>query len=92
MNTIEDFFKNRIYFTQGEVPKTPTSQDNEIRYNDDWHCEVEKEIYPLKLNITNAIDLAERLTPLVYSLLSFLTSNNSFHPKTKITIEANVIH
>ena len=60
MNTIEEYFKNRIYFTREEVPKMPTSQDLITRYNDNWYCEVEKEIYPLQLNITNAIDLSER--------------------------------
>ena len=35
------------------------------------------EIYPLKLNIKNSIDLIERLTPSIYSMFSYLRKNNT---------------
>ena len=55
MNTIEEFSKNRISFSRGEIPKAPKIYDDRIRFEDVWYCGVKKEICLLELNITNAI-------------------------------------
>ena len=72
MNTEEEFLKNRYFFIRDGKPPLCL---NIVRKRIFEH-RVE-EIYPLKLNIKNSTDLIERLTPSIYSMLSYLRKNNT---------------
>ena len=70
MKTIEEFFKNRIINEFDD--KTITQlicRDFKLKCAYEYKS---KEISPLSLNITNSLDLIEKLKPLVYFTASYL--------------------
>ena len=90
METIEESLKNRIFFIWNK--KQLLASPDPVRKKIFEH-RVE-EIYPLKLNIKNSVDLIARLTPSIYSRLSYLRKNNTseqnypYSSNTKVSIKA----
>ena len=71
MKTIEEFFKNRIYY--GRCFDVMGDHGFNREFEVKWAFNYEGEIYnPLSLNITNSFDLVEKLTPLFYFIVSYL--------------------
>ena len=66
MESIEDFFKNRISFTMWEkYIRFPLISNLNFWIKKSFYNK--SKIYnPLSLNITNTFDLVEKLTPLLY--------------------------
>ena len=67
MKTLEEFFKNRIINKFDDKVIHPI-YDFKLKCNYEYNS---KEINPLNLNITNSLDLIEKLKPLLYFTLLF---------------------
>ena len=70
METLEDFFKNRIINEFDDKIITQLNcHDFKLKCVYEYKS---KEISPISLNITNSLDLIEKLKPLVYFTASYL--------------------
>ena len=87
MKTIEDFFKNRV-INKFDDKVIPGFDNHNFRLKCDYEYN-SKEINPLSLNITNSIDLIEKLKPLLYFKVSYLekfknVNNHTSHDTLEI--------
>ena len=93
MNTIEDFFKNRLSFN---VEKKYSADNvcfivdclyDEFKYSNTIHN-------PQSLNIKNTFDLIEKLTTLLYYISSnierFIKEDEEYHPDCYFSITVSV--
>ena len=70
METIDFFFKNRLVINERDVRRImPWNVDFTLKHGYEYES---KEINPLSLNITNSLDLIEKLKPLLYFTASHL--------------------
>ena len=89
MKTIEEFFKNRII--DKFVDMITNLSNHNFKLKNNYECN-SKEINPLTLNITNSIDLIEKLKPLLYFTVSYLEkfkNVNNHNPHDTLEIKAS---
>ena len=91
MKTLEEFFKNRIINKFDDKVIHPI-YDFKLKCNYEYNS---KEINPLNLNITNSLDLIEKLKPLLYFTLSYLEkfkNVNNHNPHDTLKIKARFFY